>query len=119
MIEHIGLHPTKPTHLIDDLLMKREQCAQLHPALAVTSELAIGPHEFRIGGQERKTSSLSEALWRQLAMKLIQYRLVRKELELARSSCHEQKDHILDLWRQMELAKRSQGLGVLLGHQRL
>jgi hypothetical protein len=59
MIEHVGLHAPQPAYFIDDLLMMRQQRAELHTALTVSLKFAIGTHQLRIARQERKSPTLS------------------------------------------------------------
>jgi hypothetical protein len=89
MVEHIGLHTSKPTNFVDDLLVMGQQGAQFHAALSISLELAIAPEEFCVDRQERKATAVGQALWRQFAMVFPKHRLVLEEFELAWATGHE------------------------------
>jgi hypothetical protein len=119
MIEHIGLHTSKPTNLVDDLLVMGQQGAQFHAALSVSLELAIAPEELCVGRQERKAAAVGQALWGQFAMEFPEHRLVLEKFELAWATGHEQINDVLDPRRNVEIREHSERLWRLLSHHRL
>ncbi len=104
MIEDIGLHGLQPADFVDDLLMMRNQRAQLHAAFAVLAELLLRAQQLGIWLQERKPPPVRETLRRSLTAVLAQLRFIVEQLELAGAARHEHINDILGLPRKVWLA---------------
>ena len=95
MIKDIRRHRAEPAGVVDDVAMKRQDLTEVHAALTPLAEMTIGPHQLRVGRQERKAAAFRHMLRRRLAMILLKHRLRTEKLQLARATGHKHVDDVL------------------------
>ena len=118
MIEHVRLHAPDPADVVHDLAVVRQQFAEVHPALAVLSELAGAAEELRVAFDECETLALGETLRHFLAREFVEFGFRFEEFELARRPGHEQIDDGLGLRGEVRLLRRERVAALAFGKHR-